>query len=298
VPPDPTATSLDAGEQPVVDSRLCGVKLTLLSFVSAVATAFQAPWFATTRDGRRLDWLVAAGTITCFAASLTHAASRQGWRWTLAFLAIVTGGSVMAETVSLHTGWPFGSYRYAARLGWTVLDVPILVPMAWTMMAYSALVVARRMTRHRVGGPLVAALALVAWDLVLDPVMITAGYWTWQVRGPAWLGIPVSNFVGWFGVTVSQMAALWWWPGRLFEWREGAVDDRVPLGLYAGTLGVHFVRAAVLVPPTHAAIEVIGLSAFAIGVLISARAVVHHRSAQALAGRTPASAEGCLATAP
>ena len=51
--------------------------------------------------------------------------------------------------------------------------VPLIVPLAWTMMAYPALLVGRR-----IGAPVLAgAAALASWDLFLDPQMVAAGHW-------------------------------------------------------------------------------------------------------------------------
>jgi hypothetical protein len=74
--------------------------------------------------------------------------------------------------------------------------VPLVIPLAWTMMAYPALLVAGA-SRPPAGGP-VAALALATWDLFLDPQMVDAGHWVWLGGGgPTLLGIPLSNFAGW-----------------------------------------------------------------------------------------------------
>ena len=42
-----------------------------------------------------------------------------------------------------------------------------------------------------------AAGALTAWDVFLDPRMVREGYWTWP-GGGRYEGVPASNFAGWF----------------------------------------------------------------------------------------------------
>jgi putative membrane protein len=46
----------------------------------------------------------------------------------------------------------------------------------------------------------------MAWDLFLDPQMVGWGFWRWP-GGGAYLGIPLSNFAGWFaaGAVVSLL---------------------------------------------------------------------------------------------
>src|SRR3712207_4262093 len=106
------------------------------------------------------------------------------------------------ESVGLATGFPYGEYTYSDDLGPTLLGVPFLVPLAWLMMAWPSWLLARRLTRRgrcaaRVG---VAAAVFAAWDVVLDPQMVQAGYWTWAHPRPSLPGIdtvPLTNLAGW-----------------------------------------------------------------------------------------------------
>ena len=83
------------------------------------------------------------------------------------------GGGLAAEAVGVRTGLPVRRLPYAGTLGPEVLDVPLVVPLAWTMMAYPVLLAARRLTRR--WAPLVGGSALAAWDVFLDPQMVGDG---------------------------------------------------------------------------------------------------------------------------
>jgi uncharacterized membrane protein len=48
---------------------------------------------------------------------------------------------------------------------------------------------------------LLAAVIAVVFDLFLDPVAVTAGYWVWLKETNIYYGIPLLNFVGWFVLT-------------------------------------------------------------------------------------------------
>jgi len=121
------------------------------------------------------------------------------------------------EAIGVATGIPFSPYSYSDALGLKLLDVPLLIPLAWTMMAYPALLLARTLTAsaHRLITPLTAvtgAWALTSWDLFLDPQMVTAGYWTWVNPTPNLLGvsdIPAVNFLGWLFATFALMLLLY-----------------------------------------------------------------------------------------
>ena len=135
--------------------------------------------------------------VVAFALfSFSHLWVSRGLRTAFGLLLIcylVAGGS---EVLSVHTGVPYGWYSYTAKLGAGVFGVPALVPVCWLMMAYPAARVAALIAPLRFVVP-VAALALTAWDVFLDPQMVRTGYWVWLRHGE-YLGIPLENYLGWF----------------------------------------------------------------------------------------------------
>jgi len=115
------------------------------------------------------------------------------------------------EAVGVATGLPFGSYTYGTALSPALLGVPLVIPLAWTWMAWPAWISAAHLTGHPAVRVLIAATGLAAWDLFLDPQMVAEGYWTWAAPEPALPGVPdvpVGNYLAWFAVAVLMMAAL------------------------------------------------------------------------------------------
>ena len=180
-------------------------------------------------------------------ASLSHALVQRGPAAAAGLVVVAGGGGLLAEAIGLGTGLPFGSYAYSGTLGWEVAGVPVVVPAAWTMMAYPALLVGRRLAglvgrRSRVVVVGLGAWALASWDVFLDPQMVDAGHWTWRSPTPALPGvegIPLSNFAGWLLVAVLMIAVL---DAVLPEdGRAGGgagtrdPDDRLPFALYLWT---------------------------------------------------------------
>jgi uncharacterized membrane protein len=151
-------------------------------------------------------------SVVVFAvASLADAARVHGGRGVAALLAVACGGGLVVEALGLHTGVPFGIYRYTGTLGPELAGVPVIVPLAWMMMAWPALVVARSLARRPVAVALVGGGALASWDLFLDPQMVAAGHWVWADPVPALPfvpGVPLSNYAGWFVVATLMAAAL------------------------------------------------------------------------------------------
>ena len=182
-------------------------------------------------SGSPRDVLTVLTVVAFFTASVTHAAVHRGPRWTAWMVLVTAGTGLLAESVGTATGIPFGDYDYAGSLGWQVLSVPVVVPMAWTMMAYPCLLVGQRLASTRVGAAVVGGGALAAWDLFLDPQMVEAGHWTWRDVELSWPGspdVPVSNSLGWLLVGVLMVGAL-----QLLPRREA--DDRVPAALFLWT---------------------------------------------------------------
>jgi carotene biosynthesis associated membrane protein len=151
-------------------------------------------------------------SVAVFAlASLVDVGRRHGRRGVGLLLLVAGGGGLLAEAVGVRTGFPFGEYAYTGTLGPQLLGVPLVVPLAWTMMAWPALVVGRTLARGAAATALVGGAALAAWDLFLDPQMVAAGHWTWADPEPALPlvpGIPLTNYAGWVLVSVLMVGAL------------------------------------------------------------------------------------------
>jgi putative membrane protein len=146
-----------------------------------------------------------------YVLSVSHALYTRGPRAAAALIATATLGGFAVEAVGVATGFPFGTYDYSGRLGPKLLGVPLIIPLAWTWMAWPAWLAALRLTRSRPARIVLAACGLAAWDLFLDPQMVAEGYWTWRDPTPALPGVPgvpIGNYIGWLGFALVLMTAL------------------------------------------------------------------------------------------
>ena len=181
--------------------------------------------------GQPRNVLTVVTVVAFFLASATHALAHRGLRWAAAFVLVTVGTGLLAEAVGTATGVPFGHYDYRSSLGAKAFGVPVVIPLAWSMMAYPSLLVGRALSRSRVGAAVVGGWGLASWDLFLDPQMVDAGHWRWQSVRHALPGapdVPVSNYLGWLAVAILLMAVLQGLPRR-------PADERVPRALYLWT---------------------------------------------------------------
>jgi uncharacterized membrane protein len=216
------------------------------------------------------------------AAAVSDAARVHGPRGAAVLLVVAGGGGLLVEAVGVHTGLPFGAYAYTGDLGAAVLGVPAVVPLAWTMMAWPALVVGRTLARRWPVAPVALAggAALAAWDLFLDPQMVDAGYWTWANPHPALPlvpGVPLTNYAGWLVVAVLMVGVL----DRLLPRHTGPSGPAA--ALYLWTYGSSVLAHVVFFDRPGSAL--VGGIAMGVLALPFARALL---SAAPLPGRSPA----------
>jgi uncharacterized membrane protein len=129
-------------------------------------------------------------------------------RTILVFFAICSVVSGTVEKIGITTGFPFGHYYFTDAMGPKISGVPILLGLAYLGMGYVSWLVAslilgweqRPLTGWRIFAlPAFAALVMTSWDFCLDPVWSTiVRAWIWT-DGGSYFGVPISNFVGWYG---------------------------------------------------------------------------------------------------
>jgi len=183
-----------------------------------VAYALAEVLFNTTRVLR--PYIVFVGIVFV----LLHSLANRGTRYTMLFFSIAFSFTLASELGGTAFGWVFGKYYYAPRPPWMIAElVPIQNPLSWCVVLYvcdalTDLVLPYDPNRtEKVSGrflPLavfaieyaaINGLEAVGLDMILDP--ISAGHsWYWATPGP-YFGIPLSNYLGWFVVTVVSTGA-------------------------------------------------------------------------------------------
>jgi len=136
--------------------------------------------------------------------ALLHGARRYGWSAIGVFAVAGLVISNILENLSIQTGFPFGHYHYTG--GGKIFQVPWFIGPAYLATGYLAWVVGTVLlddVRRKspwlttIGTPIIAAFAMTAWDLALDPTSSTVNHaWIWE-HGGGFFGVPLVNFLGW-----------------------------------------------------------------------------------------------------
>ncbi len=215
----------------------------------------------------RLHTAATHGVIALLAATTAADAIEEGGlRRAAATVGSAGALGYATELAGVATGRPFGHYTYTAKLGPGWRGVPFAVGVSWAMMSRPAWTAAGLITRSRLRRPLVAAGALTAWDLFVDPRMVRDGFWSWP-QGGRYEGIPAQNFLGWF-LTGAGVFAVWSLVDDGSDPRDGRAD--VSLAVFAWTwLGEVIANAAFWGRPRVAVVGGAAMGAFAVPALRS-----------------------------
>jgi uncharacterized membrane protein len=211
-----------------------------------LAYLLSMPIYCLVRLAGQPDWVGLSTALTAaslFAFSLTYAIAQHGLRRAVAMLMASFAIALTLEYLGSSYGILFGEYDYTDRLGPKLLGkVPAIIPIAWFMMLYPSWATAGYLlTRFRLTAvPMpavrvgIAASAMTAWDLSLDPRMVADGNWVWRAAGP-YFGIPLSNYLGWF-VTAALIYFVWYAITRPEQTSHGADGPTAA----SSSLGFHY----------------------------------------------------------
>ena len=118
-------------------------------------------------------------------------ASDSPKNWMVYMAPIVLG--FIIEVIGTNTGWPFGAYTYGTALGLRVLSTPLMIGVLWWVLIRAWFDLSGRWTQNPWIKALITGTAMVLMDVLIEPVAIELGFWTW-----ADLEVPVANYVSWF----------------------------------------------------------------------------------------------------
>ena len=120
------------------------------------------------------------------------------------FLACLLIG-FLAELIGVQTGLPFGEYTYGESLGPKWWGVPLVIGVNWFLVAVGSQALLRLRTNDIWIRTIGAALVMVGFDLLVEPVAIQIDFWHWSGGE-----IPLQNYAGWLlvGLIIQAVFAV------------------------------------------------------------------------------------------
>ena len=202
---------------------------------------------------------IAVGTVTMrpyvfafLAVYLVAAVAHLGWRKTACFTVVGYLISFLSEFSSINTGIPYGWYYYIDatkdRELW-IAGVPFFDSLSYVFLAYCSYATAlfvvspakawrrdfvtleTRAIRRSFAVLFLGSLFQVFLDIVVDPVALQGKRWflgqIYGYREPGChFGVPLSNYIGWWVVSVMLVLAL-----QIIDARLGKKEER-PAGIW------------------------------------------------------------------
>ena len=146
-----------------------------------------------------------------------HSVQTKGWQRSLMLFGVSYVVAFTAEALGVNFGLVFGKYFYTEVLGLQLFGVPLLAALAWEPIVYASFCISDLVSPLVTGVPtgnglrpslvwpaIIGALATTAWDMMIDPIAVSQGWWVWVEGGPyvpyVANGVPIDNFIGWLGV--------------------------------------------------------------------------------------------------
>jgi uncharacterized membrane protein len=241
--------------------------------------------------------------VTAFGVTFLVLAVRQlGWRRTGIYAAIAIVVGVLAENGSVHFGIPYTGYSFNGDLRGHELfvgDVPLMVSLSYTFMAYFAFASARLVVagpyRTRSAMPVLeftVAVMLAVWALwIVDPVSRLGAHFflgeLFRYDGPGfWFGLPLGSQVGFTATSAILVGVLTWLTRDEPDEAVPRLRDHPRLPAVGGYLGqVLFMTVTAFVVARTTADPAVGQladalagSTFVIGVPATLLTAVHWRS--------------------
>jgi len=173
-----------------------------------------------------------------------------GWRRALP---IALGGWVLALAAEWAStsgpGVPFGSYSYRGNgldHDWRLWGVPLFDSLSFTWLAFCTYTLAGGLGARGARRVVLGALAMVAIDVVVDPVALRGAHWWlgsiyfYPAHAGVWYGVSALNYLGWLVVGLALQLWLGFWLGGL------RAESRLPVAVSALLVAGVVAQSAVL----------------------------------------------------
>jgi len=105
----------------------------------------------------------------------------------------------LVEVYGVATGNVFGAYHYGRVLGYAPAGVPLVIGINWLVLVYASAHLSFAAQISPEIRPFLGATAVMLADVLIEPVAVFLGFWTWDTPGEGSLFVaPMRNYMAWW----------------------------------------------------------------------------------------------------
>lgn len=113
----------------------------------------------------------------------------------------------LVEVYGVATGTVFGAYHYGSVLGVALAGVPVVIGINWLMLVYASAHLSYAAQISPEIRPFLGATAVMLADVLIEPVAVFLGFWTWDTPGEGSLFVaPMRNYIAWWVVSLVLLS--------------------------------------------------------------------------------------------
>jgi putative membrane protein len=117
------------------------------------------------------------------------------YKFILAFIGIALLGYAF-EVIGVRTGLVFGSYHYGKTLGYSYLNVPLVISLNWALVVSAGICLAKKYFNDKSIVLFLAAAITTSIDFLIEQVAPKLDFWRFNSGMPT-----IHNYIGWFVIS-------------------------------------------------------------------------------------------------
>jgi bisanhydrobacterioruberin hydratase len=117
------------------------------------------------------------------------------YKFVLAFLVVAVLGYFF-EVVGVKTGLVFGNYQYGKALGFSYLNVPLIISLNWALFISAGVCLAKKYFNDKSIVLILTAIIATSIDFLIEHVAPKLDFWRFRGGMPSF-----HNYIGWFFIS-------------------------------------------------------------------------------------------------
>lgn len=178
------------------------------------------------------------GSIVLWLCCAWHAFMKSRFLLLLSF----TANAWVFEQLAFSIYHAVNYTHLSPKLG----SIPLAIVLGWGFLLYGVLHITSKLRLPENAFSIVDGLILVTFDMIVDPIFVLFGLWSWNIPGQ-FFGVPYNNFFAWFlfAVLTSYFTRKYYYSkrttGSLLKAALAVHIFGIPLGLlwFYGLAGFH-----------------------------------------------------------